>query len=41
MDEPTFQKVKNVLFELGTVDQNGIDFAQLQAVPEALLCFKR
>jgi hypothetical protein len=41
MDEPTFQKVKNVLFELGTVDHNGIDFAQLQAVPEALLCFKR
>ena len=40
MDEPTFQKVKNVLFELGTVDHHGIDFSQLQAVPEALLCFK-
>ena len=40
MDEATFVDIKRNLFELGTVDHNGIDFSQLQSVSE-LLCFRR
>jgi hypothetical protein len=36
LDETTFDQIKRNLFELGTVDHNGIDFKKLLTMREML-----